>query len=182
MHVEQRADRRHRDFVDIDAAGRQRAECQAIAARRDATEKQLALPRAERLERDAGQLFRIIVETRNLVLFEHGGAQRLKADRNVLDAFGAFLRGHDDFAARRRRGVGRRRLGFGRGLRHDRRAEQRGSRSAGQRPAAHHACGIPHETNPPEPFCRAATFIVVGAPIMTHMQRSAQLPCKRARF
>ena len=98
VDVEHRADRRDRDLVDIDADRRQRTAGQVDAAGRDATDRDVRLRRAVGLEADARQQLGIVVEIADLVLREGLGAQRLEADRYLLDALAALRRGDDDLA------------------------------------------------------------------------------------
>ena len=100
MDVEQGADRRDGDFIQIDTARRKSAPRKAITAGRDPAEEQLRLAGTKGLVADAWKLFGVIVERLHLVLLQRRGRQRLQADRNPLDALGALLRGDDDVSVR----------------------------------------------------------------------------------
>ena len=111
MDVERAADRGDRLLVEIDADAGQRARMVAVAAAGDAADIDVGRARLEGLVGDARQQPRIILEIGDVEVFELLRAQRLDADRHVLEIFGALLRGDDDDVAIVLRGRGGRRLG-----------------------------------------------------------------------
>ncbi len=98
MQVDRAEDRRDRGLVDIEAAARQRARSEAVAAGGDAAEIELRLAGAERLVAHARQQLGDIGEGRHLMLLQGRRRQRLHADRHVLQAFRTLGRGDDDVA------------------------------------------------------------------------------------
>src|SRR3990170_2254091 len=71
----------------------------AVAARRDAAHIDRRRSRLESLEAPRWQLLGIILEVRDVQLVEPPGADRLHADRDVLEVFLTLLRGDDDDVA-----------------------------------------------------------------------------------
>src|SRR5262249_19173846 len=70
----------------------------AVAAGRHAAHVNDGKARRDGLEANRRQLLRIFLEVRNVQLIETAGADRLDADRNVLEIFLALRRGDDDLA------------------------------------------------------------------------------------
>ena len=161
MQVGRAADRGQRDFVDVERAGRLRAGMAAVGIRtaRHAAEIDLRLARPERLEADAGQQLGIIVKAGDLVFLQLLAAERLKADRHVLQVLRALLRGHHDLAVAvgfcRRSG---RRIGGMRRARQHRPAQQRRD----QRPA-------PDRMS----VCHDPLSLLIGNPRRLHQARSS---------
>ena len=115
VDVEVAADRRHRLLVEIHADRGQRARVVAVAAARDAAHVDDVGARiaAERLEGDRRQLLDVALEVADVEVLQLLRAERLDADRHVLQVLSALLRGHDDDViaarlSRHRRGRGRR--------------------------------------------------------------------------
>ena len=101
VDVEIAVDGRDRLFVEIGADARQRSGVIAVAAARHAAHVGMFEARtAVLLERDARQVFCVIVEGRHVQLFQLHGAERLDAERHVLEILGAFLRGHHHLVER----------------------------------------------------------------------------------
>ena len=97
VDVERSADRRDRLLVEIGADRRQRAGVVAVAAasRRRACRRSCT-PGCGGLEADRRQLLGIILEVRDVQLVEPPRADRLDADRHVLEILLALGRGDDD--------------------------------------------------------------------------------------
>ena len=100
VNIEVAADGGDRLFVQIDTNRGQRARVVAVAAARHAAhvDDVGAGCAAQRLERHRWQLLRVIVEAGDVELIEFLGAERLDADRHILQAFAALLCGNDDLA------------------------------------------------------------------------------------
>ena len=75
----------------------------AAASRRRAC-RRWSTPGCERLEADRRKLLGIILEVRDVELVEPAGADRLDADRDVLEILLALVRGDDDLGLVRRPG------------------------------------------------------------------------------
>ena len=97
VDVERSADRRDRLLVEIDADRRQRARsgCRRRRSRRRACRRSCT-PGCGGLEADRRQLLGVVLEVRDVQLVEPPGAERLDADRHVLEILLALGRGDDD--------------------------------------------------------------------------------------
>ena len=112
VDIEVAADRGHRLLVEIDADRGQRARVVAVATTGDAAHVDDVVARiaAQRLERHRGELLHVIGEAGDVEILQLLRAQCLDADRHVLQALAAFLRGDDDvgvtgFCGIRRRSI-----------------------------------------------------------------------------
>jgi hypothetical protein len=97
LDVERTLDRRDGLFVEVHADGRQRSRVVRVLAARDAAHVRTREAGSRALIRNVRQEFHVVAEVVDLELRELGLADRLDAERNVLQAFRALLRGDDDF-------------------------------------------------------------------------------------
>ena len=123
----------------------------------------MRLARTIGLETDAGEQLGIIIKAGDLMLGQLFGAQRLNADRHLLQAFLALLRGDDDFGIFRNRGglLGQRRVGREAGA-----AKQHGNAKLGEWTRRKPGEIGPHDFHNPDCYIYTSSF----AQLLTRMQ------------